>query len=66
LDSSGKIKDKMEWYQIKSENGVLEIQAKSWQGFVSYVQDELSNYRAYIFRGQREPEWKLLAHRGLA
>jgi hypothetical protein len=52
--------EEMEWYQIKSENGVLEIQAKSWHGFVSYVQDKLSNYRAYIFRGQREPEWKLL------
>jgi hypothetical protein len=50
----------MEWRQIKSEDGVLEIQADSWHGFVSYVQDELSNYRAYIFRGQREPEWKLL------
>ena len=50
----------MEWEQVKSENGVLEIQAKSWHGFVSYVQDELSNYRAYIFRGQREPEWRLL------
>jgi len=50
----------MEWHQIKSEDGVLEIRAESWHGFVSYVQDELSNYRAYIFRGQREPEWKLL------
>jgi len=37
----------------------LEIRARSWQGFVSYIQ-VLSDYRAYIFRGQREPEWKLL------
>jgi hypothetical protein len=49
----------MEWEQIKFEDGVLEIQAKSWDGFVAYVADKLSDYRAYIFRGQREPEWKL-------
>lgn len=50
----------MDWDQIKLENGVWEIQANSWRGFVSFVQSELSHFRAYIFRGQREPEWKLL------
>jgi hypothetical protein len=49
----------MEWEKIAFSDGVLEINAKSWHGFVEYIQNELSNYRAYIYRGQREPEWKL-------
>jgi hypothetical protein len=49
----------MEWNKVNFSDGILEIHAKSWHGFVEYIQDELSNYRAYIYRGQREPEWKL-------
>jgi hypothetical protein len=49
----------MEWEKIAFSNGVMEINAKSWHGFVEYIQNELSNYRAYIYRGQREPEWRL-------
>jgi len=49
----------MEWKKGTFSDGVLEIHAKSWRGFVDYIQDELSNYRAYIYRGQREPDWKL-------
>lgn len=50
----------MEWEEIALSDGVLEVNAKSWHGFVEYVQNELSNYRAYIYRGHREPEWKLM------
>jgi hypothetical protein len=50
----------MEWNKVTFSDGVLEIHAKSWRGFVGYIQNELSNYRAYIYRGQREPEWKLM------
>jgi FRG domain len=50
----------MEWKKDKFIDGVLEIQASSWRGFVEYVQENLSNYRAYIYRGQREP-WDLLS-----
>lgn len=49
----------MEWEQKKFEDGVLEVHAETWDGFVAYVADKLSDYRAYIFRGHREPEWKL-------
>ena len=50
----------MEWARNNFTDGVLEIRANSWHGFVEYVQDELSNYRAYIYRGQEEP-WELLS-----
>jgi hypothetical protein len=60
LGKTEKGKYEMEGEEIKLENGVLEIQAQSWNGFVAYVADKLSDYRAYIFRGQREPAWKLL------
>lgn len=50
----------MEWTRDDFTDGVLEIRAPSWCGFMEYVQNELSNYRAYIYRGQEEP-WKLLS-----
>ncbi|MBE3143288.1 MAG: FRG domain-containing protein [Planctomycetes bacterium] len=50
----------MNWKAGDTVDGVVEVEADSWNGFVSYVQDELANYRAYIFRGQREPEWQLV------
>lgn len=49
----------MGWEQRGIEDGVLEVYAEDWDGFVTYVSDKLSNYRSYIFRGHREPEWKL-------
>jgi len=49
----------MEWNKEDISDGILEIHAKSWHGFVEYIQNELANFRAYIYRGQREPEWKL-------
>lgn len=50
----------MDWSKAAFSDGVLEIRADSWRGFVEYVQVELSNYRQYIYRGQREPDWKLI------
>jgi hypothetical protein len=50
----------MTWEAGDVHDGVIEVQAESWGGFVSYVQDDLANYRAYVYRGQREPEWKLV------
>jgi hypothetical protein len=41
-------------------DGVLEVKASTWQDFASYIQNDLSNYRAYVFRGQRKPEWRLV------
>ncbi|MFZ0931543.1 MAG: FRG domain-containing protein [Syntrophobacteraceae bacterium] len=53
----------MKWKKLKIKDGVQEIHADSWRGFVSYIQNELSNYRAYVYRGQREPDWKLIPSR---
>ncbi|MGB7910938.1 MAG: FRG domain-containing protein [Desulfobaccales bacterium] len=50
----------MEWTRGNFSDGVLDINANSWRGFIEYIQDELFNYRSYIYRGQREPEWKLM------
>jgi hypothetical protein len=50
----------MEWAQDSFVDGVLDIRANSWRGFVEYAQNQLSDYRAYIYRGQREP-WELLS-----
>jgi|WetSurSiteA1Bulk_404760.scaffolds.fasta_scaffold36832_2 hypothetical protein len=50
----------MEWQKGNFSEGVQDINAKSWRGFVEFIQNDLSNYRAYIYRGQREPEWKLM------
>lgn len=50
----------MECEEVTFSEGISEVQAKSWRGFVEYIQDKLSNYKAYIYRGQREPEWKLI------
>ncbi len=41
-------------------DGVLEVETSSWQDFSSYIQNDLANYRAYIYRGQRELEWRLV------
>ncbi len=50
---------KSNWRHLNRENGIVEVQTDSWHGFVSFIQDELSNYRQYIFRGQREASWGL-------
>lgn len=50
----------VDWSKAAFSDGVLEVRADSWRGFVEYVQVELSNYRQYIYRGQREPDWKFI------
>jgi hypothetical protein len=41
-------------------DGVLEVDTSSWQEFSAYIQNDIANYRAYIYRGQRELEWRLI------
>jgi hypothetical protein len=43
----------MNWKRENFSAGILTIKAESWRGFIEYIQNELSNYRAYIYRGQR-------------
>ncbi len=43
----------------KVSNGIQKIKAGSYEGFVNYIL-KFPNDKDYIYRGQREPNWKML------
>lgn len=49
--------DIFNWPEVK--NGIAEIQFGSWSEFSSFIDLEMKEYENYVWRGQRNPNWKL-------
>lgn len=47
------------WETVGFENGIGEYRFSSWKYYANYIQDEMLNYNAYIWRGQNQENWKL-------
>lgn len=47
------------WKAAKVSHGIVQIDLDSWKDFTDYIQEELLDYRSFVFRGQRCSNWKL-------
>lgn len=50
---------KARWEEFEIVDGVGEIRFFKWQYFIDFVQQEMLDYDHYIWRGQRNSDWKL-------
>ncbi|MBP6755276.1 MAG: FRG domain-containing protein [Bacteroidia bacterium] len=50
---------KPRWIENSLKNGIKTITLSSWKYFHDYLQEELLDYKNYVFRGQRDEHWKL-------
>ncbi len=47
------------WTESPLKNGIRTITLSSWKYFHDYLQEELLEYKNYVYRGQRNENWKL-------
>ncbi len=47
------------WKSLGSSDGIKEIELSSWKWFFGYITKEFSDYKPFIFRGQRKSSWPL-------
>ena len=47
------------WNKEKIKNGIWTLEFSSWKYFYDYVRQEMLDYSHYIWRGQRDSDWKL-------
>jgi len=50
----------MSWKTMEVRDGVARVSCDNWRDFVAFVQEELLDYKQYIFRGHRDASWKLV------
>jgi hypothetical protein len=48
-----------QWTENAIKDGICECELSSWKWFAAYINQELLDYREYIFRGQSSDRWKL-------
>jgi hypothetical protein len=48
-----------EWKSSKVEAGIRSVKCESWNGFSSFIQEQLTNFESYVFRGHASIDWKL-------
>jgi hypothetical protein len=54
--------DELEGYGWKSSkviDGVRSVHCDSWNGFSSFIHEQLTNFESYVFRGHASTSWKL-------
>jgi hypothetical protein len=47
------------WEKSKVLDGVMEVKLTSWKYFYDYVRQEMLDFSHYVWRGQRDADWKL-------
>jgi hypothetical protein len=47
------------WVDKPIVNGIWEIEFSSWKYFHDYVRQQMLDYSHYVWRGQRDADWKL-------
>ncbi|UDF36109.1 UNVERIFIED_ORG: FRG domain-containing protein [Shinella sp. XGS7] len=47
------------WEQKRTTDGIKEIQLASWKYFYDYVRQEMLDFSYYVWRGQRDANWRL-------
>jgi hypothetical protein len=47
------------WSEANVVDGVMEVTLTSWKYFYDYVRQEMLDFSHYVWRGQRDSEWKL-------
>jgi len=57
--AGGFVGRKKSWIEKDFSDGVVTIEFSSWKYFSSYIQNEMLDYKTYIYRGQRCDYWRL-------
>ncbi len=52
-------KEGIQWRQIDFKSGHRTIVCDNWNGFVEFMNNELSKFNKYIYRGHASEDWKL-------
>ncbi|WP_223450865.1 MULTISPECIES: FRG domain-containing protein [unclassified Pseudomonas] len=47
------------WKSSKVIDGVRTVRCSSWNGFSSFIHEQLTNFESYIFRGHASTTWRL-------
>lgn len=47
------------WTDSDIVDGVMEVALASWKYFYDYVRQEMLDFTSYVWRGQRDADWKL-------
>lgn len=47
------------WSADETVDGVRHVRCQSWTGYVNFLNEELLDYRNYVFRGHAAEAWKL-------
>lgn len=47
------------WRQGNIDNGILEVTLSSWKYFADYINNEMLEHVAYVYRGHANSTWKL-------
>lgn len=47
------------WKSKGTKNGIWEIEISSWKYFHDYVRQQMLDYSHYVWRGQRDANWRL-------
>lgn len=49
------------WRETRVDAGYAEVRLTRWQSLYEYIDQELLQYRDYVFRGQGDSEWDLVS-----
>jgi len=47
------------WKSSKVIDGIRTVHCSSWNGFSSFIHEQLTNFESYVFRGHASTSWKL-------
>jgi hypothetical protein len=53
------VSKKPRWKSIQHDRGVSTYELSSWKNFSDYVNEQLLNYKSFVFRGHADSNWKL-------
>jgi len=48
-----------DWKSSKVFEGIRSVQCNSWNGFSSFIQEKLTDFESYVFRGHANVSWRL-------
>ena len=58
-DPRNKERQGYEWKSSKVIDGIRSVHCSSWNGFSSFIHEQLTNFESYVFRGHASTKWKL-------